>query len=84
MTAALIVFSVFAGIAVVIATVAGCLLLANGKITLPGSNARRLQSARVDLEVARYKAAADRVREERNDEIDIRMRRALDPPKGDT
>lgn len=51
MIAALIVFAVFFGIGWVIAVVAFCILLAHGKITLPGTNARRIQHEEVKLQV---------------------------------
>lgn len=51
MIAVFIVFVVFLGIAMVVGTVGVSILFANGTITFPGTNQRRLQAARVDAKI---------------------------------
>lgn len=82
MTAALVVFSVFAGMALCIATVAGSILIANGKVTLPHTTTRRLQRAKVELEVAQIQLDRERVHMMLDAQIDLRLDRAA-LPKGE-
>lgn len=79
MVAALIVFSVFAGLALVIATVAGSILIANGKLTLPHTNARRVQQAKAELDIASFRLERERVQMMLDAQIDLRLNRAALP-----
>lgn len=77
MTAAFVVLAVFVGLSLVIATTAGAILLANGKLTLPGTNMRRLQHEKVALEVARMTLEREHVQVQLEAQTDLRLTRAL-------
>jgi hypothetical protein len=78
-TAALIVLSVFTGLSMCIGTVAVAILLAHGKLTLPHTNMRRVQHARVAVEIAQARLDQERVQMMLDAQIDLRLQRAALP-----
>lgn len=78
MSAALIVFAVFFGLSLCIGTVATSILIANGKLTLPRTNMRRVALAKVDLEVARMALERESLQMRMDDAIHLRLERSLD------
>jgi hypothetical protein len=80
MTAALVVLSVFLGTALVIATIGGLIMLADGKITLPRTNARRLQRERTETAILEFRLEQERTRTMLDAQIEMRYKNAL--PRG--
>lgn len=76
-TAAFVVLAVFSGLSMFIGTVAAAILVANGKLTLPNTNMRRLQQARNTVEIARAQLDQERIRMTIDAQIDLRLQRAL-------
>ena len=79
MIAALIVLATFAGLSMFIGTVAASILIANGKLTLPHTNMRRVQHEKVALEIASLKLDKERVQMLLDSQIDLRLNRAALP-----
>lgn len=84
MTAVLVVSATFCGLALCIGTVATAILLANGKLTIRGTNMRRIAQAETSLRVAQAKLETERVQTMLDAQIDLRTRAALPAaPEGD-
>lgn len=79
MIAALIVLSVFLGLSTVIATIAGAILIANGKLTLPNTNLRRVQRERTELTLSQIRLERESMQMRLDDAIHLRLERATDP-----
>jgi hypothetical protein len=82
-SAALIIFATFSGLAVCICAVAGAILLANGKLTLPKTTMRRLQREKAALTIAEMRLERERVQTMHDAQIELRLRAALPPGEGD-
>jgi hypothetical protein len=81
MTAALIVFTVFVGIALVVGVVASAILLADGKLTLPNTNARRVMHARAMNELSRLRLEDESMQMRIDDAIQLRLTRTVEGPR---
>lgn len=57
----LIIFSVFGGIASIIAAIGGCIMLSQGKFTLPGTNMRKLADSKTSVEVIKSQFEYDSI-----------------------
>lgn len=82
MITVLIILAVFFGIAMCIGIVAASILLANGKLTLPNTNMRRIQQARIALQVAEIRLEQERIAMTTDAQIELRLKRAALPGGG--
>jgi hypothetical protein len=79
MIAALIVLAVFIGLGFCILMAAGAMLVAAGKLTIPGTNMRKLQQARVSLEIAKMDVERESLNMRVDEAIHRRLERVTDP-----
>ena len=77
MIAALIVFAVLVGLGFCIAIVAISIMLSSGKLTVAGTNMRRLQHAKTDLAIAEMRLERERINTMLDKQIELRTRAAL-------
>lgn len=77
--AAIVILAAFGGIGFVIGVVALSILVADGKVTFPGTNMRRLQHAKVELELQKLAFERESVQASIDAAIDKRMRLAIEP-----
>jgi hypothetical protein len=73
-----ILLSVFGGIGIVVGTVGGMILIAEGKLTLPGTNMRKLQHEKVELEILRFAVQRESAQAELDGVLNLRRDRALE------
>jgi hypothetical protein len=73
-----VILAVFGGISLVIATIAGCIFLADGKLTLPNTNARKLMRANAEHQLAKVEWETVVMRSNVDAALDERIRRALE------
>lgn len=79
MTAAFIILAIFFGLSAVIATTACCILVANGKLTLPHTNQRRVMRERVELTLAQIRLERESINMRLDESVQLRLERATDP-----
>jgi len=76
--AVFIILSVFFGLSMVVGTAAGAILIANGKLTLPNTNYRRVQRERAQLTLDQIRLERESMQLRLDDAIQLRLERATD------
>lgn len=84
MVAVFVILSVFAGLSMVVATAAAAILIANGKLTLPNTNYRRIQRERAEITLAQIRLEQESLRMRMDDAIHLRLERVLDDSREPT
>lgn len=74
----LLVFAIFVGVSVVIITISACILIGEDRLTLPGSNARKVETARADALVAELRFKQEQAVINTDELINTRLERALE------
>jgi hypothetical protein len=79
----LLVLSICVGVSMVIIVISACILIGENRITLPGSNARKIETAAAESQVAKLLFEKEQAETWRDDLIDARLNKVKGLPRGD-